>query len=225
MPPTTFHQPGQKTTLHQPAERREQTPGSHTTLRLPGLKTTVHQSDRKTRVALNHLGFDRRLTVEQRERGEETYAAADYKRPVKHLVAAGLFVVLAFAVMGLYGKTAMRQHAALSRWASVKKPEGQSSSRPRKMHSPAFWEVMVAFNLEHGDSVEDFSAIIGEPEQSESVTWYLYMKQGINDRTNKPTWVLKNPKDFVMPGHVRELHAKRYWWKGDYYYWPRPKGE
>jgi hypothetical protein len=127
--------------------------------------------------------------------------------------------------MGFYGKTALRQHAALSRWMAVEKPDGHSAIHPPKMHSPVFWEVMVAFGLEHGDPVEDFSAIIGEPKQSDSVTWYLYMKQGLNDQINKPTWVLKNPTDFVLPGHVRQLQAKRYWWKGDYYYWPRPKGE
>jgi hypothetical protein len=188
--------------------------------------TTLHQpGHRKTKIERNHLGFDRRLTVEQRESGEEAYAATDYKRPIKHLIAAVLFVALSFGVMGFYGKTAMRQHAALSRWMGVVKPKGQSVSQPPKMHSPVFWEVMAAFNLEHGDSLEDFSAVIGKPDQSESVTWYLYMEQGLNDRVNKPTWVVKNPQDFVLPGHVRQLQAKRFWWKGHYYYWPRPKGE
>jgi len=164
-------------------------------------------------------------TVESKLSGKPFKASTNKLAP-KQVAIGALCGLTTLFVLGAMARTAYFQRRALSQWKAVPNPSGPIGKSEPRMHTPAFWSVMQAFDLEHGDSAEEFLAILGQPDHVEPVTWYFYIKETVNGKgRSQPVWIVKNQDAFVIAGHVKRLEAQRYTWKYDHYYWPRPKGQ
>jgi len=164
-------------------------------------------------------------TVESKMSGKPFKASKSRLAP-KQVVVWVLGGLITLFVLGAMARTAYFQRRALSQWRAAPSPSGPVGRAEPRMHTPAFWSVMQAFDLKHGDPAKEFLAVLGQPDHVEPVTWYCYIKEPVNGKGRSlPVWVVKNQDAYVIAGHVKKLEAQRYTWKYDHYYWPRPKGQ
>jgi hypothetical protein len=155
-------------------------------------------------------------------------------RRFRRLVSASGF--LAVVAVGLFqsvgcGRCELDEAVkdkALNAWRAIPTPgDGPrvGNAAPRK-HTKEFYAVMEAFCLKHGDPVEDFIAVFGEPDRIEPVRWYLV--KGVSTAGDGKTmsfWTVFSLATNFVPSNNGMIEAKAYYWKNDHYYWPRPAGE
>jgi len=82
---------------------------------------------------------------------------------------------------------------------------------------------MEAFDLE-GEPVEEFIAVLGEPDRIKEVRWYCSKFVSTNGEGD-PTWFwipYYSRHDPPPDEHRGVFDGNAYYWKNDCYYWPKP---
>lgn len=147
-----------------------------------------------------------------------------------HAVKANFLVLMVIAIGAFivfsYAKASRVQKRVLARWHALPSPTRNSHliTDPR-MHSQAFWDVMHASGLSHGDPPEKFINVFGKPDLVKPVQWFCYAQAGVEGVGNgQKVWVVYPEGETPYGVTVKRLPAKMYVWKGDKYYYPWPEG-